>query len=71
MKGKEGSTDSELLDKAIATAMEQTVGLNLATSVSLFVEKIATATSPDGGLHHLGNSSYRVYHELNSSISYS
>ena len=56
-----------LLDEA----MEKTVGLSLATSVPLFAEKIATATSPDGWLHHLGNSSYRVHQELNSSISYS
>ena len=44
----EGKTDSDFLDEAIATTMEQTVGLNLATLVSLFAEKIATGTSPDG-----------------------
>ena len=48
VKGKEGPTNSELLDEAIATAMEQTVGLNLPTLVPLFAEKIATGTSPGG-----------------------
>ena len=45
MNGKQGPTDSELLDETIATAEEQTVGPNV---VPLVAENIATGTSANG-----------------------